>query len=139
MGGGPPPLAADAAVVVGSHLHLHERDGKLVAFPMVPVDALAVSGFSVFAVEVGSVAVLIPPGSFVGQGAVGDGDVVISVFGGEGSALVITQRITCCAVVFSYPQLVEVLGVSDGESVVVGVNRFLAVSHVDAELVTTLS
>lgn len=38
--GGPPPLAADATVVERSHLHLHEGDGKLVAFPVVPVDTL---------------------------------------------------------------------------------------------------
>lgn len=40
MRDGPPSLAADAAVVVGPHLHLHEWDGKLMAFPMVPVDTL---------------------------------------------------------------------------------------------------
>lgn len=38
--GGPPPLAADATVVERSHLHLHEGDGELVAFPVVPVDTL---------------------------------------------------------------------------------------------------
>lgn len=38
--GGPPPLAADASVVERSHLHLHEGDGELVAFPVVPVDTL---------------------------------------------------------------------------------------------------
>lgn len=38
--GGPPPLAADTSVVERSHLHLHEGDGELVAFPVVPVDTL---------------------------------------------------------------------------------------------------
>lgn len=38
--GGPPPLAADATVVEGSHLHLHEGNGELVAFPVVPVNTL---------------------------------------------------------------------------------------------------
>lgn len=37
---GSPPLPADAAVVERSHLHLHERDGKLVAFPVIPVNTL---------------------------------------------------------------------------------------------------
>lgn len=55
---------------------------------------LAVSGLAVFAVEVGPVAVLVPPGSFVRQRAVGDGDVVVSVFRGEGSALVVAQGVT---------------------------------------------
>lgn len=52
------------------------------------------SGLAVFAVEVGPVAVLVPPGPFVGQGAVSDGDVVVSVFCGEGSALVVAERVT---------------------------------------------
>lgn len=52
------------------------------------------SGLSVFAVEVGPVAVLVPPRSFVRRGAVGDGDVVVSVLGGEGPALVVAQRVT---------------------------------------------
>lgn len=55
---------------------------------------LTVSGLAVFAVEVGPVAVLVPPGSFVRQGTVSDGDVVVSVFCGEGPALVIAQRVT---------------------------------------------
>lgn len=38
--GRPPPLAADATEVEGSHLHLHEWDGELVAFPVIPVYAL---------------------------------------------------------------------------------------------------
>lgn len=38
--GGPPPLATDAAVVERSHLHLHKRDGKLMAFPVIPVYTL---------------------------------------------------------------------------------------------------
>lgn len=38
--GGPPPLATDAAVVERSHLHLHKRDGKFMAFPVIPVYTL---------------------------------------------------------------------------------------------------
>lgn len=52
------------------------------------------SGLAVFAVEVGAVAVLVPPGAFVGQGTVSDSDVVVSVFRGEGSTLVVAQRVT---------------------------------------------
>lgn len=55
---------------------------------------LTVSGLAVFAVEVGPVAVLVPPGSFVRQGTVSDSDVVVSVFCREGPALVIAQRVT---------------------------------------------
>lgn len=58
------------------------------------VTDLTVSGLPVFAVEVGPVAVLVPPGSFVGQGAVSDSDVIVSVFCREGSSLVVAQRVT---------------------------------------------
>lgn len=53
------------------------------------------SGFAVFSIEVGPVAVLVPPGSFVGQGTIGDGDVIVSVFCRERPALVVAQRVTC--------------------------------------------
>lgn len=36
----PPPLAAEATEVERSHLHLHERNGELMAFPVIPVYAL---------------------------------------------------------------------------------------------------
>lgn len=52
------------------------------------------SGLAVFAVEVGPVAVLVPPGPFVRQGTVSDSDVIVSVFRGEGPALMVAQRIT---------------------------------------------
>ncbi len=55
---------------------------------------LTVSGLAVFAGEVGPVAVLVPPGSFVRQGTVSDGDVIVSVFCREGPALVVAQRVT---------------------------------------------
>jgi len=46
---------------------------------------------------------------------------------------------TCSAIVLSYPQFVETLGISNGKPVIVGIYRLLAVFHVNAELVTTLS
>lgn len=55
---------------------------------------LTVSGLAVFAIEVGPVAVLVPPGSFVRQGTVSDCDVIVSVFCREGTALVVAQRVT---------------------------------------------
>ena len=56
---------------------------------------LTMSGLAVFSIEVGPVAVLVPPGSFVRQGTVSDSDVVVSVFCREGPALVVAQRVTC--------------------------------------------
>lgn len=40
MWSGPPSLATDAAVIIGSHLHLYKWDGEFMAFPHVPVDTL---------------------------------------------------------------------------------------------------
>lgn len=55
---------------------------------------LTVSRLAVFAIKVGPVAVLVPPGSFVRQGTVSDSDVVVSVFRRERTTLVIAQRVT---------------------------------------------
>lgn len=46
---------------------------------------------------------------------------------------------TSGAVVLSYPELVEVSRISNGELVIVGVDRLLPVLHVDSQLVTALS
>lgn len=56
---------------------------------------LTVPGLAVLPVEVGPVAVLVPPSPFVGEGAVGHGDVIVPVLGGEGSALVVGEGIAC--------------------------------------------
>ena len=48
------------------------------------------------------------------------------------------RRPTSGAVVLSYPELVQVLGVSQGELVVVGVDRLLPVLHVDPQLIAAL-
>lgn len=47
-------------------------------------------------------------------------------------------RFTSRAVVLPYPELVEVAGVPDGELVVIGKDRLLAVLHVDSQLVAAL-
>lgn len=50
---------------------------------------LAVTLLAVLPHEVDSVAVFIPEGALVGEGAICDGDVVVVVVGGEGSTLVV--------------------------------------------------
>lgn len=47
------------------------------------------SRLSIFAVKVGPMTVFVPPGSFVRQCTVGDGDIIVLVLGGERSALVV--------------------------------------------------
>lgn len=44
--------------------------------------------------QVDTVTVFIPESAFVGQGAVGDCDIIIIVVGGEGSALVVRHGVT---------------------------------------------
>lgn len=44
--------------------------------------------------EVDTVAVLVPEGSLIGLGTVGDSDVVIVVVSGEGTAVVVGHRVT---------------------------------------------
>lgn len=57
-------------------------------------DYLAVTFVTIFAHEVDAVTVFIPEGAFVGQGAVGDGDVVVIVVGREGSTLMVRHGVT---------------------------------------------
>lgn len=52
-------------------------------------------GLSILAIEVGAVAVLVPPGPFVGHGTVGHSDVIVPVLGGEGATLVISEGVPC--------------------------------------------
>lgn len=49
---------------------------------------------TIFSHEVDAVTVFIPESTFVGQGTVGDGDVVVIVVGGEGSTLVVCHGVT---------------------------------------------
>lgn len=53
------------------------------------------AGLSVLAVEVGAVAVLVPPGPFVGHGTVGHCNIIVPVLGGEGASLVIGEGVSC--------------------------------------------
>lgn len=55
---------------------------------------LTVTLFTVLPHEVHSMTVLIPEGALVGEGAVGDGDVIVVVVGGEGSTLVVGHGVT---------------------------------------------
>lgn len=55
---------------------------------------LAVAVVPVPSHDVDTMAVLVPEGTLVGQGAVGDRDVIVIVVGGEGSALMVRQRVT---------------------------------------------
>lgn len=57
------------------------------------VPYFAVTVVSIFPHQIHSMAVFIPKRSLVGEGAVGDGNVIVIVIRGEGSVLVIRQGI----------------------------------------------
>ena len=54
---------------------------------------LTVPGLAVFPIEVGPVAVLIPPSALVGHGTVGNCYVIVSVLRGEWAALMVAERV----------------------------------------------
>ncbi len=55
---------------------------------------LTVTVVTVFPHEVDTMTVFVPKGTFVGQGAVGDSNIIIVVKGGEGPALVVSHGVT---------------------------------------------
>lgn len=78
-------------------LHLGELERVLPAGPGGPLDAVGVGGVlaaQVLAVQVGRVAVAVPPGAVVEGGAVVLRVVVVPVFGGELHPVVLQHRVT---------------------------------------------
>lgn len=108
------------------------------AFPMVPVDPLTVPGLPVLPVEVGPVAVLIPPSTLVGHGTVGDCNIIVSVLSGERTSLVIAEGVSCSAIVTSYADLVQASAVLHSELVIVGKDCFLSIPHIHTQLIAAL-
>lgn len=83
----------------GPDLHLGELEGILPASPGGPLDAVgvgAVVALEVLPVEVGGVAVAVPPGTVVESGAVVLRVVVVQVLGGELHPVVLQEGVTCC-------------------------------------------
>lgn len=83
------------------------------AFPVEPVHALAVTVVSISSHQINPVAVFIPEGSLIGQSAVGDGNVVVMVVGGERPAVVVGHGVACCTAVSSYVDFVAGPGFTD--------------------------
>lgn len=81
----------------GPNLHLGKLERVLPAGPGGPLDAVGVGGVlaaQVLAVQVGRVAVAVPPGAVVEGGAVVLRVVVVPVFGGELHPVVLQQGVT---------------------------------------------
>lgn len=84
-------------ITSGPNLHLGKLERVLPAGPRGPLDAVRVGGVlpaQVLAVQVGRVAVAVPPGAVVEGGAVVLRVVVVPVFGGELHPVVLQQRVT---------------------------------------------
>ena len=83
-------------VAGGTDLHLGELERVLPARPGGPLDAVGVGGVlaaQVLAVQVGGVAVPVPPGAVVEGGAVVLRVVVVLVFGGELHPVVLQEGV----------------------------------------------
>lgn len=81
----------------GPNLHLGKLERVLPAGPGGPLDAVGVGGVlpaQVLAVQVGRVAVAVPPGAMVEGGAVVLRVVVVPIFGGELHPVVLQQGVT---------------------------------------------
>lgn len=82
----------------GTDLHLGELEGILPAGPGGPLDAVGVGAVvapEILPVEVGGVAVAVPPGAMVEGGAVVLRVVVVQVLGGELHPVVLQEGVTC--------------------------------------------
>lgn len=77
--------------------HIKSRDGGFHSPESFKMAAnftyLTVPGLSVFPIEVGAMAVLIPPGPLVGHGTVGNGNIIVSVLCGERASLMIAEGV----------------------------------------------
>lgn len=85
------------SITGGTYFHLGEFQRVLPASPGGPFDAVSIGGVltaQVLAVEVGRVAVAVPPSTVVEGGAVILGVVVVPVFSGELHAVMLQQRVT---------------------------------------------
>ena len=83
-------------------LHLGAFGGVVVAFPFVPVHAVSerrVTTVVVQAVQVGLVAIVVPPGAFANHGTAPPIFVVVSVFGAEVHRIVQRERVPRCTYV----------------------------------------
>merc|ERR1719309_91558 len=78
-----------------SELHLCVRKRGVFALPVDPHHTLIVGADVVESVEVGLVAVLVPPAPHVGLGTVDPKRVWVSVVGGERPTVVVFHGVTC--------------------------------------------
>lgn len=109
------------------------------AFPVEPVHTLTVTVISISSHEVDTVAVFIPEGSFIGQGTVGDSNVIVMVVSGEWTTVVVGHRVSCSSTISSYVDFVAGPRFRDRELVILSVGCFTLISQVDSQLILTSS
>ena len=81
-----------------SDFHLSSLGGVLISFPVIPVDAISawrVFSVMIHTVQVGVMAGIVPPASFIGHSTVSTAiAVIILIFGAKGLTTMIRKRIT---------------------------------------------
>lgn len=80
------------------NLHLSSFDGVLISFPGIPVDTIGIGvmlAFKILAIQVGMVTVLVPPSAMVAHSTVRAPFVVVTIFGSECSAIMISKGVSC--------------------------------------------
>jgi len=80
------------------YLHLRHLDREHFIFPVVPIHPLTTGlAVKVQAIQVGIVAVVVPPGTFIIHSTVASVVVTITILGGKCHTTMITKRISSSA------------------------------------------
>ena len=81
--------------ILWTYLHLRSLHRVVVVFPLVPHHSLnIVLSVKIQTIQVGAVAILIPPGAFILHGTVTTATVIVTIFGGKWISSVIRKGIS---------------------------------------------
>ena len=81
--------------ILWTYLHLRSLHRVAVTFPMVPCHSLTTDlSVKVQTIQVGVVAIVVPPGAFAFHGTIVSTGVIITIFGGKWISSVITKGIS---------------------------------------------
>lgn len=95
------------------------------ALPWLPVHPLTVLALPIFPIEVGQVAVLVPPCTVVCQSTVAESHIIVSVPRCEHPAIVVSHRVSSIASVIPHGQPVPLPARGNLEEVIDSVGRLI--------------
>lgn len=127
-----PPHGPEAT---GPKFHLSEGDGELKSFPVEPVDTLVVTVIGIEPIEIGIMAVAVPPCATVGDGTRDDQPIGVPVPGGKDTTRVVAECVTSCATVTAQVQAVIIGRRVHTEMLVGSVDRFVSGTQIHTQLV----